>query len=157
MVSSAKAYWGNEWEEECVRVPRSGGSAGIIGHNDIDDSYGCYKQLDNTGICYVVTYIRENVAHMYNNNNGIVNSSSISSRRSGGSFEEECDPYFLCEPRYAAGSERADEATEKYETFDSVADWHAHKSELVSYGWLINPAKNNAMNAAAAERSGCQE
>ena len=132
MVSSATATnWMDDYTEECVEKGRPG-----IRGSSTDE--GCYKQLDDTGKCYAVTLIRANVAHMYNSNNGSMSSNISSRSRSGkkksyGSFENECSPYYLCTPRVVLGTGKALK-WEKYETFESVQEWHDHEKP----GWLIN-------------------
>jgi len=135
MVSSATANWMDDYTTECEQ----GDIPGIIGVNDIDDLIGCYKQLGDTNICYVITYIRENVAHMYYNNEGMM-SPGISSQR-GVTYEDQCNPYFTCTPRYAAGSEK-ESKWEKLEPFGSVLEWY-NNEEGVKSGWLISPVPNN--------------
>lgn len=119
IVTSAKAHWRDDFEKECQDDQSA--QPGILGTTT---DAGCYKELEG-GMCYSIKLLYQNVAHMYHHNLGF--SSNISSKRSDGSFEIDCDPTFLC------ALDASESGWSKLEIFDSVQDWADH----VEGGWLI--------------------
>ena len=118
LVTSAEAHWADEYEKECL--DDQSGQPGILG---TATEAGCYKELEE-GICYSINLLYQNVAHMYHHNLGL--SSNISPKRSDGSFEIDCDPYFLC------ALDSSESGWSELEIFDTVQDWADHGG-----GWLI--------------------